>query len=129
MNKWKEGIVAVSNNMIIHPGYTFEEFKNTIFYLKQDGVRIIYLDEKQIIDGKQYIVGLFFRRQKIYMLSLICCDGEYDEKSEINRKKLHDDILNKYEIMEQDDFKWGKIRSEYDARSNISSINFYYVTT
>lgn len=126
MSNWKDGIVTISNNIIIHPGYTFDEFKSTSFYLNQDGIKIIYLNGKQEINEKPYIVGLFFREKKLYMLSLICCEVDFSEKDEIKRKKLHDKILSENNILEKNDFYWGKILSEYDVRGNVSSINFYY---
>ena len=49
-------------------------------------MRFIYLDEQQIIDNGKYIVSLFFRNGKIYMVSLICCDKEFSEKEEKKRK-------------------------------------------
>ncbi len=126
MSNWKDGIVTISNNMIIHPGYTFDEFKSTSFYLNQDDIKIIYLNGKQEINEKPYIVGLFFREKKLYMLSLICCEVDFSEKDEIKRKELHDKILSENNILEKKDFYWGKILSEYDVRGNVSSINFYY---
>lgn len=57
------------------------------------------------------------------MLSLICCDEEYSEKDESKRKDLHDVILKELGVHENSNFEWGEIKSIYDARSNISSIN------
>lgn len=112
--------------LTIFPGFSFEQFKNTRFYKNQDGVRIFYLDEQQIIDNRKYIVSLFFRNGKIYMVSLICCDNKFSEKDEDKRKILHDDILNNLGIDQQMEYRWGKISSNYDARSNVSSINIMY---
>ena len=84
------------------------------------------LDEQQIIDNRKYIVSLFFRNGKIYMMSLICCDKEFSEKDEDKRKILHDDILNELGINQQMEYSWGKISSDYDARSNVSSIDIMY---
>lgn len=129
MSNWKDGIVTISDNIVIHPGYTFDEFKSTSFYSNQDGIKIIYLDGKQVINEKPYIVGLFFREKKLYMLSLICCEVDFSEKDEIKRKELHDKILSENNILEKNYFEWGKILSEYDVRGNVSSINFYYAAT
>lgn len=60
------------------------------------------------------------------MVSLICCDEEYSESDEPKRKALHDDILKKLGIIEHRKYDWGMISSDYDARSNISSINVTY---
>lgn len=120
------GFLKISDELTIYPGFLFEQFKNTRFYKNQDGLRIFCLDEQQIIDNRKYIVSLFFRNRKIYMVSLICCDQEFSEKDEDKRKILHDDILNELGIDHQMEYSWGKISSDYDARSNVSSIDIMY---
>lgn len=120
------GFINISNDLTIFPGFTFEQFKRTKFYDNQDGIKIIYLNEQQIINDKKYIVSLFFRDRKIYMVSLICCDKEFSEQDERKRKKLHDAILNELGINQQMEYSWGKISSDYDSRSNLSSINIIY---
>ena len=125
-----KGIVEIDNELVVKPNFTFEQFKETKYYTNQDGIRIIYLDEPQIIKNRKYIVSLFFRDGKIYMLSLICCDEEYSEKDESKRKDLHDLILKELGVLENSNFEWGEIKSIYDERSNISSINIiYYAST
>lgn len=120
------GFLKLSDELTIFPGFLFEQFKKTRFYRNQDGVRVFYLDDPQIIDNRKYIVSLFFRNGKIYMVSLICCDKEFSEKDEVKRKILHDGILNELGINHQKKYSWGKISSDYDARSNVSSINIMY---
>lgn len=120
------GFLTISDELTIFPGFSFEQFKHTRFYKNQDGVRIIYLDEKYIIDNRKYIISLFFRNGKIYMVSLICCDKEFSEKDVVKRKKMHDDILNELGINQNKEYTWGKISSDYDARSNVSSIDIIY---
>lgn len=122
----RDGFISISDELVIYPGFSFEQFKHTKFYKDQDGIRIIYLDEQQIINGRKYIVSLFFRSEKIYMVSLICCDKEFSENDEAKRKLLHDDILNELGIKPQERYSWGSISSDYDARSNTSSINITY---
>lgn len=127
MKNINDGIIEISNELIISPNFSFEQFKCTKFYKNQDGIRIIYLDEQQIINSRKYTVSLFFRDEKIYIISLICCDKKYSENDEFKRKILHDDILlNELRIKEQKEYSWGKISSDYDAKSNISSINIMY---
>lgn len=120
------GFLTISDELMTFPGFSFEQFKHTRFYKNQDGLRIIYLDEQQIIDNRKYIVSLFFRNGKIYMVSLICCDKEFSEKDENKRKILHDNILNELGINQQMEYSWGKISSDYDTRSNVSSIDIMY---
>ncbi|MDE7435703.1 MAG: hypothetical protein K2N01_07800 [Lachnospiraceae bacterium] len=120
------GFLTISDELTIFPGFSFEQFKHTRFYKNQDEVRIIYLDEQQIIDNRKYIVSLFFKNEKIYMVSLICCDKEFSEKDAVKRKELHDDILKELGINQKKEYSWGKISSDYDARSNVSSIDIIY---
>lgn len=120
------GIFKITNDLVVSSNYTFEDFKKTKYYNAQDGIRVIYLTEKQVIDNKNFLVSLFFRNDKIYMLSLICCDAEYTEEDEYKRKLLHDMILKKWGVIGKGKYKWGTIGSVYDARSNISSINIIF---
>jgi len=126
MKNINDGYIIISDELTIYPNFTFEQFKNTKLYKKQDGIKIIYLDDKQIIGNRKYIVSLFFRYGKIYMISLICCDEEFSEIDEKKRKMLHDNILKECGIENGSEYRWGKISSDYDDRSNISSINIMY---
>lgn len=126
MIDFNNGIVKVTNDFIIHPNYTFDVFKKSKFYKNQEEVRMIYLEGVHNIDNNNYIVSLFFRNKKIYMLSLICCDNQYSEENEKKRKELHDEILKQFNIIEKKQFSWGMISSNYDSRSNCSSIDFCY---
>ena len=71
-------------------------------------------------------MSLFFRDGIIYMVSLIFCDEKFSESNERDRKKIHDKILTEMGLLQGEKYQWGKIVSEYDVRSNISSINIYY---
>ena len=112
------GFLKISDELTIFPGFSFGQFKHTRFYKNQDRVKIIYLDEQQIIDNKKYIVSLFFRNGKIYMVSLICCDKEFSEKDEDKRKILHDDILNVLGINQQMEYCWQRTDSKIKEAGN-----------
>jgi hypothetical protein len=101
-------------------------FKKTSFYDNQNPNKIIYLVEPQIIDDKKYIVSLFFRDGKIYSFSLLNIDFDFTVETEKERKQIHDKILLSYQIVSGKKYSWGMIESEYDSRSNISSINIFY---
>lgn len=126
MGDIRDGSVPISDQLTIDPGFSFEQFRHTKFYKDQDGIKMICLDGPQKIDGRNYMVSLFFRHGKIYMVSFVCCDKEFSEKDERKRKILHDDILNELGIRPQERYDWGKISSDYDDRSNLSSINILY---
>lgn len=112
------GFLKISDELTIFLGFSFGQFKHTRFYKNQDRVKIIYLDEQQIIDNKKYIVSLFFRNGKIYMVSLICCDKEFSEKDEDKRKILHDDILNELGINQQMEYCWQRTDSKIKEAGN-----------
>lgn len=121
----KNGIIEVDGE-IFKPGYMFCDFCDSPFYNNQDGIKIIYLDGKKDIGGHSFIVSLFFRDGKLYMISLICCDSEYTPETEHERKKLHDAILEQNDVPDGIESNWGMVTSDYDYRSNLSSINLIY---
>ena len=120
------GNIMIYPDLILHSNLTFLEFKKTSFYVNQNPNKIIYLVEPQIIDGKKYIVSLFFRDGKIYSFSLLNIDFDFTVETEKERKQIHDKILLSYQIVSGKKYSWGMIESEYDSRSNISSINIFY---
>lgn len=126
MSELKNGVVGISSDLTVKPGYTFEEFKRSRYYNNQDGILVIYLDDKINVDGRCYYVSLFFRNGNLYMLSLICCDRYFAEKDEYKRKEYHDKILKSYGIDGTAEYDWGSISSDYDKRGNVSSINLTY---
>ncbi|MEI4768635.1 hypothetical protein WAX74_03045 [Psychrobacillus sp. FJAT-51614] len=120
------GELFINNELIFRPLYRFEEFKNTSYYKNQDGIRVIYLEGKQSIDGNDYYVNFFFREGKIYAVNLIKDDENITELTEPLRKLVHDKILVKYGIENGKEYPWGKVVSDYDARGNVSAITIYY---
>ncbi len=122
----KTGELRVNEDLIFSPHFTFEDFKKTPFYDDQDGVRLIQLDKKQVIDGKKYYVSFFFMDNLIYAVSLIYDEVSISEENEMDRKKLHDEILASYNIESGKEYSWGEIKSKYDAKSNISKILILY---
>ena len=120
------GNIMIYPDLILHSNLTFLEFKKTSFYNNQNPNKIIYLVEPQIIDDKKYIVSLFFRDGKIYSFSLLNIDFDFTVETEKERKQIHDKILLSYQIVTGKKYSWGMIESEYDSRSNISSINIFY---
>lgn len=123
----KNGVIIISDDLIISPGFSFEQFKHSKFYKNQDGVKIIHLDEKQIMDNRRYYVSLLFRKGKIYMVSLMCDDKDFSEIDEYKRKIFHDEILMEWGIKGQEEYSWGGISSNYDPKGNVSNINITYL--
>ncbi len=117
-----KGVISLSDDLVITSGYTFDQFRSTRYYEGQNPERVFWLDEKFMFQGHSFMVSLFFRSGVIYMLSLLCCDLEFGMEEEKKRKELHEEILQSWGIV-QPEHEWGYIKSVYDARSNISSIN------
>ncbi|ORT98733.1 hypothetical protein D081_2407 [Anaerovibrio sp. JC8] len=126
MKDFEKGLVGLYDDLMIGPGYTFEDFKKSRYFCNQDGILIVDLEEKVYIDGRCYLACLFFRNGAIYMLSLICCDRKFSEIDEPKRKAFHDEILKGYGIEGKQEYSWGSISSDYDSRGNVSSINLVY---
>jgi hypothetical protein len=125
MNDISKGVISLSDDLVITSGYTFDQFRATRYYKGQKPERVFWLDEKFIFQGHSFMAGLFFRNGVIYTLSLLCCDREFGMEEEEKRKELHDEILKSAGIA-QTDYQWGHIKSVYDGRSNISSIDIVY---
>ena len=121
-----KGIIKLSDNLIITPGYSFEMFKNTQYYCNQDEIRQIILDGEFVIENRHYKVSLCFRKRRIYFLGLTCVDEEFTWETEPQRKSLHDRILNEWGLFEYNEFDWGKITSAFDPKGCISSILIVY---
>lgn len=109
-----------------YPGYTFEDFKKTPFYMNQGGIRSIPLNDAKEIDNHKYIVNLFFRDGKLYMISLACVDMDVPFEEEEKRALLHRQILAEYGLSDVNSFSWGTLKAIYNPRSNSSNIAFVY---
>lgn len=122
----ERGSILIGHGLLIDKDFTFERFKESYLYDGQDGIRKIDLKQEQMIDGKKYMISLFFKNGVLYMVSMINCDYDIPVEQETLRKKVHDTILQDIGVKSGCVYNWGKIVSEYDSRSNISSINIYY---
>lgn len=121
------GEIRINEKLIFFPGFSFEDFKKTPFYNNnQDGIRAIYLDDKQMISGKEFYVSFFFKDGIIYAIILIYAEISITEEHEMERKKFHDEILATNDIINGKEYNWGKVISEYDAKSNSSEIVIVY---
>ena len=121
----KSGIIKI-NGEIFAPGYTFEDFQKSTFFEGQDGVRIIRLNKTVRISENNFITSLFFRNKILYMLSMMCVDIDIPFSEEIKRKQFHDEFLAKNRLNSENFFDWGNIKSVYDSKGNVSSINIIY---
>lgn len=122
----RNGILRLSEDLIMSPGYTFEDFKKTSYYKGQDGIRVITLDDRYNIEGNTFLVSLVFVDGRLDNVSLVCTDEEFSWETEPERKKLHDRILNDWGLSGENLFEWGNISSVFDAKSCVSSIVIRY---
>lgn len=122
----KSGILKIGEDLVFSPKFTYRDFMKTPYFNGQDSKRVIYLEDRKTIDDKSYLISFFFRNEQLYMVSLINCDEDISPRDELMRKKLHDNILQKYGIENGKEYVWGRVESNYDARSNESSIDIFY---
>lgn len=127
MNKINEGIFKLSEDLVINSQYTFGQFELTRYFDNQAPNRVIWIKSQFNFNEHIFFASLFFRNMKIYMLSLVACDKDFDMKEEENRKDYHDDILKSWGIEPNTSFCWGNITSSYDRKSNISSIDIVFI--
>lgn len=123
----KSGIIDI-NGEIFSPGYTFDEFKNSSLYSGQNSLRFIRLKGIVKLLENNYIISLLFQNNALYMISLTCIDIELQFSEEIKRKRFHDSILEENGLDTESYFEWGNIKSVYDPKGNVSSINIAYNT-
>ncbi|MBD9048023.1 MAG: hypothetical protein EGR46_03660 [Ruminococcus sp.] len=121
----KYGIIEI-NGEIFCPGYTFDDFQKSVFFEGQDGVRVIKIKDIVSINDNNFIVSLFFRNKVLYMISMMCVDIDIPFSEEIKRKQFHDEFLAKNRLNSENFFDWGNIKSVYDSKGNVSSINIIY---
>ena len=122
----RNGILRLSEDLILSPEYTFEDFKKTSYYKGQDGIRVITLYDRYNIEGNTFLVSLVFVDGRLDNVSLVCTDEEFSWETEPERKKLHDRILNDWGLSGENLFEWGNISSVFDAKSCVSSIVIRY---
>lgn len=121
----ESGIIEIGG-VIFSPGYTFDDFKKTPFFENQDGVRTIRLKGTASFYDNNCIIRLFFRNNMLYLISIICIDLEISFSEEPKRKDYHDNILKKIGLDSESYYEWGNIKSVYDPKGNVSSINVIY---
>ena len=60
------------------------------------------------------------------MVSLYKWDVEESENEEKQRKKEHDQALERNGIVDGERYPWGEISSDYDPKGHVSNINIVY---
>ncbi|MCR5517608.1 MAG: hypothetical protein K6F17_03455 [Lachnospiraceae bacterium] len=121
----KKGIIEI-NGEVFKPGYTFEEFQKSAYYKDQDGILAIYLDDTFQIGENEFLASLVFENGVLRMISLCCDDIELSWDDELERKKIHDDILKKHGLHPRTVFDWGEIESNFDPKGYCCNILIVY---
>ncbi len=106
-------------------GMTFEDFRQTNYFSNQDSKRVFYLRNLKIFN-ETFIISLFFKEEILHSVSLIIDDSSIVPEQEVQRKIRHDTILTMFNIEIDSIYEWGQIESNYNSRSNISSIDITY---
>ncbi|MFZ2539579.1 MAG: hypothetical protein WAX04_11845 [Oscillospiraceae bacterium] len=120
------GKIKINEKLVIDSEFTFKDFKRTCYYNNQNEERMIYLEGEQIIDNNKFYVRFFFRNNLIYSVLLMVADTSISEENEMQRKKIHDEILTNTNIVVGKEYVWGKVLSEYDGKSNCCDIIIIY---
>ncbi len=121
----KKGIIEI-NGEVFKPGYTFEEFQKSAFYKGQDGNLLIDIEDEFQIGDNRFLADLVFNNNVLYLISLCCIDIELSWDEELERKKIHDDILKKHGLEPETVFDWGKIKSHFDPKGYCCDILIVY---
>jgi hypothetical protein len=87
----------------------------------------------EYVSGLTFLVALDFRGEELAMISLADANkafgagdwSQWTEEKELARKQSHDRWLDA-QLGERRNFPWGKVFSEYDARSGASTIGICY---
>ena len=121
------GIIEIEGERF-YPGYTFEDFKRSHFYTDQDGILSIDLDHPVQIMNHTYLISICFMDYELDRLFLYCIDKEIPDDREIERKKLHEQILADQGLAPVNNYPWGSVDSCYDNRINRYFIAIVYNT-
>lgn len=132
------GMIYISDDLKICPGFTFEEFRRSGLYDRRSSVehicikgmpetQYVWLGE-HLIGGVSYLVNLLFRGETIQIVSFVCCDRERDIGTGEERKAVHDLMLEKYDIFSEKSYDWGSVLSEHDPDTDFSSISITFFT-
>lgn len=121
------GNIIIDGSYILHPHLSFKEFSLGNYFNNQNEKRLFNLNGLHQIQDKLFYVSLFFKESQLKQIHLVVHDDNITNPiDEPNRKIIHDSLLAKLGVIISGDFAWGRIASDYDKRSNISSIIVTY---
>jgi len=87
----------------------------------------------QLVDGRQFLVSLFFHEEHLHSITLIDGDprfgtswDDWSREKEEARRKSHDEWLVGTLGSIKTDWPWGQLYSVYDDKSAGSSITLLY---
>ena len=122
---FENGVITI-DEVMLGPGYSFNDFMFTRLFNHQNENRFFWFEEHKTIGDNTFAVGLAFQDRMLILAELMCVDEEFSWETEEKRKELHDRILRKYGIDEEKQFWWGTVCSDFDHKSGISSIVLSY---
>lgn len=140
MNKIKKGIIDFKGRVsFISPSLKLQEFKLSDLYSDVKKEEVInefprFTLQPKNFKGNLMNVSLIFKDNKEIFLVNMSKIREHQDNSwntwnkehELQRKKEHDQILEKLIGSSSSKFTWGEISSNYDSRSGSSMITIRY---
>lgn len=121
-----DGSIVMDNKFILSHKLSFDEFKRSNYYNNENEIRMIYLDGMHKIEDNYFYISLYFKNGFLKQVQGMINNKDITEANEGMRKKLHDELLRKFNISTDKDYDWGVITSEYDRKSNSSDIIITY---
>ncbi len=131
-------ITIKGKNYIIRPNQSMQEFEKSDLYRdvlnKQVSIYPNYYIKPQMIGDKNFIITIFFNKQKkINLVNLGLLNSKeipswesWSEQKELKRKEEHDKWLEVNFGKPPYRYEWGEIISNYDPRVGSSMITIRY---
>ena len=122
----KDGSIIIDNRIKLSPIFSFSKFKLSTLYSRQNPEKFIYIKEPVSIKEKLFYLSLKFENEKLIHIQLMIADYSISFEEEEERKIIHDNLLKKFNILQNKEYEWGKIKSTYDPKGNCSHIHIIY---
>lgn len=117
------GTINVNDKLVISKDYTFDDFKECLYFNNQNEEREIQLGGVGNASGNTVYVSLLFKNSLISRVMLMFDSPEIQSfKDEPKRKDIHDKYLSDIGLDTVNEFEWGTIKSDYDKKSTSSDI-------
>lgn len=132
IDKLTGSLVLENGNIDLNPSTSIESFMTTPLYKGGDIKTGYSLKNPEPINGKTFLITLYFVNEKIKEIHLSEVSGglswsDWTEDIEIKKKSSHDEWLVAILGKAPYQYSWGQIESVYDKKGCVSSIIVRYV--